>query len=400
MSVIKFALLKIPAAISAIQKEVAALRPNDWQPHMNKRDYEGEWDVLSLRSPGGKNNPLAEPMNGEEYADTALMQQCPSIQQLIHYLQCEKLSVRLLNLQPGAVIKEHTDKELCFEKGEARLHFPVFTNPLVEFFIDGTKVKMLEGDCWYINANLPHSLANKGDRERIHLVIDCKVNEWLCTVFQKQAIQKAELSDAEITIRNKDTILNTISELKKQTGSVTAMQLAARLEHQLHEAEKNKLTDTIITFIRSIGIAVHEEAIEESTFLPGINIVDGGLIVDKNKLLYPGDLLHEAGHIAVASPAERPQLNEQLIKESKHREAEEMMTIAWSYAACTQLNMDPLIVFHEQGYKGGGSNIAENFKGGHYFGTPMLEWCGMTTAPKHGFTGKNVFPAMIKWIRE
>lgn len=400
MSVIRFASLEIPVDIGSIQKEVAALTANEWQPHMNRHDYEGEWNVLALRSPGGSNNPLAEPMNNEGYKNTFLMRQCPSIEQLLDHLQCEKLSARLLNLHPAAVIREHTDKELCFEKGEARLHFPIFTNSLVEFFIDGTRVRMQEGDCWYINANLPHSLANKGDRDRIHLVIDCKVNEWLSSVFLQRSIQKAELSDADIIIRNKNILLETIRELKMQTGSATAIELAAKLEQQLEDAEKNKMIDTIITFIRDIGIVVHEQVIQESTFLPGIDIRNGTLVIDKNKLLYSGDLLHEAGHIAVTPAARRMRLNEQLIKESKHREAEEMMAIAWSYAACIRLNIDPLVVFHEQGYKGGGSNIAENFKTGHYFGTPMLEWCGMTTIPKHDSTNTIFFPAMIKWMRD
>jgi hypothetical protein len=38
---------------------------------------------------------------------------------------------------------------------------------------------MKEGECWYLNFNLPHRVKNSGTADRIHLVIDCVVNDWL-----------------------------------------------------------------------------------------------------------------------------------------------------------------------------------------------------------------------------
>jgi hypothetical protein len=43
------------------------------------------------------------------------------------------------------------------------------------------------------------------------------------------------------------------------------------------------------------------------------------------------------------------------------RAAEEMMANCWSYAACVHLKLNPYFVFHEEGYRGGGSYIANNF---------------------------------------
>lgn len=236
MSIIKYALLKMPVAIKSIQKEIEKLQSGYWQPHLNQHDYEGGWDVLSFRSPGGGLNTLAESLNKEAYADTPLLAHCPSVSALLDSLQCEKLSARLLNLQAGAVIKEHTDKELYFEKGEARLHFPIITNPFVEFYLDNERLQMQEGECWYINANLPHRLANKGGSNRIHLVVDCKVNNWLHEVFKKDCILQRELKDTEVLLRDKNTILQTINELRRLPGS-SADELANELERQLKDAE-------------------------------------------------------------------------------------------------------------------------------------------------------------------
>jgi quercetin dioxygenase-like cupin family protein len=237
MSIIKSAILNIPVDIKSIQKEVTTLQTGYWKPHMNRHDYEGGWEVLSFRSPGGGSNTLAEAVNGEQYADTPLLENCPSVRILLNSLQCEKLSARLLNLQAGAVIKEHTDKELYFEKGEARLHFPVITNPFVEFYLDNDRLPMQEGECWYINANLPHRLANKGSNDRIHLVVDCIVNDWLRNVFST-CVTKTELQERDIVLQNKNTTLQIISELRRRADS-RSVELANELERQLREAENN-----------------------------------------------------------------------------------------------------------------------------------------------------------------
>jgi len=156
-----------------------------------------------------------------------------------------------------------------------------------------------------------------------------------------------------------------------------------------------------IDFLCAIGIEVKFQPIDTKTFLPGVSIEGGQIIVDREKMKYPGDILHEAGHIAVVPSADRSSINEQSIAERKDRNAEEMMAIAWSYAACIHLNIDPGFVFHDNGYKGGGSSIADNFKQGHYFGVPMLQWVGMTLDEKNALEkGLPAYPAMTTWMRD
>jgi hypothetical protein len=89
----------------------------------------------------------------------------------------------------------------------------------------------------------------------------------------------------------------------------------------------NPLTAKLTGFVRNIGIEVRDADLPEQTFLPGLDIRFGALLVDEERLLYPGDVLHEAGHIAVASPEERSR------KTLKPRGGGEIAAIAWSYAA-------------------------------------------------------------------
>jgi hypothetical protein len=155
-----------------------------------------------------------------------------------------------------------------------------------------------------------------------------------------------------------------------------------------------------VSFIRGIGIPVTFNRLEKACFLPGISIDKGSIIIDSEKLKYPGDILHEAGHIAIVPAADRTTLNEQAILLREQRNAEEMMAIAWSYAACIYLNIDAGFVFHDEGYKGGGSEIAENFRQGRYFGVPMLQWVGLALDKKNAAEqGKPAYPSMLQWLR-
>lgn len=157
----------------------------------------------------------------------------------------------------------------------------------------------------------------------------------------------------------------------------------------------NPHTAAIVDFLRAIGLAVRAETLPETTFLPGIWIERGALVVDEARLRYPGDLLHEAGHLAVAAPERRAAIT----GDAGADPAEEMMAIAWSYAAAVHLKLDPAVVFHDDGYQGGGSSIVENFSQGHFFGVPMLQWLGMTVDPAQSSRGLDPFPHMLRWLR-
>jgi hypothetical protein len=155
-----------------------------------------------------------------------------------------------------------------------------------------------------------------------------------------------------------------------------------------------------IEFLAEIGITVSWKKLEGPCFLPGLSIENGAIIIDKDALKYPGDILHEAGHIAVVPAAERATLSGTTIDKRLNNKAEEMMAIAWSYAACVHLDIDPGFVFHDDGYKGGGSYIVDNFREKKYFGLPMLQWTGMAIDPKNAIKGQPAYPDMIKWLRD
>ena len=156
------------------------------------------------------------------------------------------------------------------------------------------------------------------------------------------------------------------------------------------------LTECIVAFLAAIGLTVRAGDIENPTILPGILVEHGILLFDPARLRFPCDLLHEAGHLAVVPPARRATMHHNVGADP----AEEMMAIAWSYAAALHLGIDPALLFHDE-YKGGGPAILAAFAQGGGIGVPMLQWIGLTFDEKRArAAGGEPYPRMRRWLRE
>jgi hypothetical protein len=158
--------------------------------------------------------------------------------------------------------------------------------------------------------------------------------------------------------------------------------------------------DKICMFFDEIGIEWSIETItDETTFLPGIKINNGKLIFDPLKMTYVGDLLHEAGHIAVESAEQRKQLQDNVDAKRSAGQSLEPAVILWSYAALTYLNFEPSFVFHPNGYKGNSDWLIEEFEHKRYIGLPLLQWLGLASDEQNALKeGIDPFPFMKKWL--
>src|SRR6267378_558634 len=134
----------------------------------------------------------------------------------------------------------------------------------------------------------------------------------------------------------------------------------------------NTLVMRLATFVRSIGIEVQACPINWKTQFPGLEIQAGTVLVDESQLLHPGNILHEAGHIAVHDPARR--------KHAKFSPTpgEELGALAWSYAAVVHLGLTSELVFYPGSYHGWATSLVENFAEGRYLGIPLLQRYGMS----------------------
>jgi hypothetical protein len=182
--------LRLPLTFDpqALRLDLERILPDQWIPHFNTGDYSGQWSGVALRGPANITHPVqalfANP-GTTDWADTELQGRCPYFAEVLARFRCPLQSVRLLRLAPGSIIREHTDHSLSFEDGEVRLHVPIQTNSGVEFYLSGARLDLREGETWYLNVNLPHRVANYGPDDRVHMILDCTVDDWLRTNFEE-----------------------------------------------------------------------------------------------------------------------------------------------------------------------------------------------------------------------
>lgn len=167
---------------SPLAADLTVLERGDWTEHFVKQNYDGEWSAVALRAPAGAAHPIQQiysPPGVTDFTDTIWCARMPALAAVIAAFECPVLSVRLMRLAPGSVIKEHRDHDLDAEEGVARIHVPVVTNAAVDFRLNGIRVNMAPGEAWYLRLADPHSVSNGGDGARVHLVLDMIVDAWL-----------------------------------------------------------------------------------------------------------------------------------------------------------------------------------------------------------------------------
>ena len=184
--------LRLPFAFDRdlLVADLRRLQATPWIRHFVTQNYEGDWSAIPLRGPAGARHPVqmiySDPA-ATAFEDTPMLAVCRYFRSVLDSLCCPLQAVRLMRLTPGSVIKEHTDHDLCFEQGSVRLHIPITTNDAVAFELNRRRVILEPGSCWYLRLSDPHSVANRGDADRVHLVIDAAVNEWIEAAFAAAA---------------------------------------------------------------------------------------------------------------------------------------------------------------------------------------------------------------------
>ncbi|MBC3808128.1 hypothetical protein H8K52_12310 [Undibacterium seohonense] len=161
------------------------------------------------------------------------------------------------------------------------------------------------------------------------------------------------------------------------------------------------LKQTMCDFIESLGISIIPRKLEHVTFLPGLDLGPNCIYVDAEKLLYPGDLLHEAGHLAVTTAAQRSAVGSEALELPWPTDGEEIAAVLWSFAAAQHLQIPLEVVFHSDGYKNESQWLIENFQQGQYIGLPFLQWAGLCFDENQAALHQaQPFPVMQKWMRD
>ena len=187
--------------------------------------------------------------------------------------------------------------------------------------------------------------------------------------------------------------------------------------------ERQRWAAAAIDFVRSIGLSVTEGVAQdvEGAFVPGVRIVDGGLIVDP-ETVFPGDVLHEAGHLAVI-PAKFRQLATgtlrqvfksmtQYLKDNPTilggwpedpvgrciLQSGEAEAAAWQYAAAHHIGLPDQWLFPPESFEGKSEDTLLRLKVNQYFGINGLQAAGWTRVHAMGNPAKPLYPKLAFWL--
>jgi hypothetical protein len=172
--------------------ETAQFQDGAWLEHYDV-SLTRDWKAIPLISLDGRLGDAEAQRAGtiDQYKPTLMLDKMPYFKEVLSAFKCPLGRVRILKLAPGAKIGEHRDvglevANLAFNR--VRLHVPIKTNPGVIFYVGGERFHMAEGGLYYANFSHLHRVVNEGQTERVHLVIDAEVNDWLWEFFPKPTL--------------------------------------------------------------------------------------------------------------------------------------------------------------------------------------------------------------------
>ena len=130
--------------------------------------------VLRFQSLEGKHDP-AYYMEHLDCVDYVVQQQFPLTMTLAAWLSKGRPIGRVMiaKLKSHGIIGAHID-EGEYAKQHDRYHCVVATNKDVVFTCNGEICHMAAGDIWWLDNKSTHSVANHGDTDRIHIIIDIR----------------------------------------------------------------------------------------------------------------------------------------------------------------------------------------------------------------------------------
>jgi hypothetical protein len=147
-----------------LAEEINRFGEDEWRAH--PQGFEGNSALILVSTEGEENDFYHAPMR-----PTARLERTPLIRQVMGSFNTVIGRTRLMRLTPGASVLQHTDINY-FWRNHLRIHVPIVTDPEVAFYCEREQVHMAAGESWTFDNWRMHSVENRSEITRIHLVID------------------------------------------------------------------------------------------------------------------------------------------------------------------------------------------------------------------------------------
>ena len=186
--------------LSAVREELTDY--SNWASHYSSYNKRNSWSAFALRGYKEDHNFIIKPAEmsqkwkkeNEELLKhksdwTDIAQRFPKTLSIVQnrFFGSTPDRVRFMKLNGGkGELSRHadiTDREAGIQTGKVvRLHIPIRTNENVLFNLwnhrgEKKTEHLKEGSLWYLDVRKPHTAANNGSEDRIHLVMDFYVSE-------------------------------------------------------------------------------------------------------------------------------------------------------------------------------------------------------------------------------
>ena len=208
------------AQLHALQQEVASLDVQ-WT-NVYSEYHTGGWKTLSLLNHTGK--PTDTIIEDCEPVETSLLERMPETRALLRGLGFRYMWARLAKLEVNAFNFEHRDYQELRNERRLRLHIPVITNPFSSIVVEQTRIHLALGYIWKLNPIHRHGSGNFGKEPRIHIILDCYVDEALDALLSAETLDRMCIYGLPVP-----------SEREVEETMVTAKRLASNGEHTLAE---------------------------------------------------------------------------------------------------------------------------------------------------------------------
>ena len=162
--------------VDALREKIEAMPAGKWLESERDRLFAVHKDTQSVLLVAFEDFKHQKPVYSELYGELQ-----PALEPLVDYVasyyQNNGFIVRLLlaKLLAGGKIPHHTDAGYSLMNCH-RVHIPLISNDDVAFFVGGEEKNMKVGEFWEINNSVDHAVENRGDEDRIHIIIDWMPN--------------------------------------------------------------------------------------------------------------------------------------------------------------------------------------------------------------------------------
>lgn len=266
--------------LARIEAEVAALEL-PWTENYGAYQS-GGWKTVALYNSDGCSQ--TNDVEDGTPRPTEVAMKLPAVRELIEGSGLALMWARFLLLEPGAYLWEHTDYGAVNLRStqRLRLHAPLVTNPGAVLVFPSHTVHLSVGHWWKLKADSErHGACNFGTAPRLHLILDCYVDEALRGWLQGESLDPQHVREKPSFSRSRRMALEAEADALLREGHVSEAESVVRRAFHHYALGPTTTYDLLIELFERSG---HRERVDHwrdqrpmflNTNAPGHPFYDG-----------------------------------------------------------------------------------------------------------------------------